>query len=84
MLYFYCGKSNSYQCFRRRNILGEPRDPTLLTPNRASIVEEKQLAIWKKLNSFRELQHIYVPGALRAMECKEELRSSLDLPPQEA
>lgn len=69
-----------YRC----NILSEPRDPTLLTPNRASIVEEKRLAIWKKVNSFWELQRIYVPGALHAMGQDEELRSSLDLPPLEA
>lgn len=55
-----------------------------MTPNKASLIAEKRLAIWKKLASFRDLQRIYVPGALRAMEREEEQRTSLDLPPPEA
>lgn len=70
--------------FDRRNILCESRNPTLLTPNQASILEDKCLAIWRKLLSFRELQRIYAPGVLRAMEPEEEHRAALDLPPCEA
>lgn len=70
--------------FARRNILNESRNPTLLTPNKASVIAEKRVAIWKKLASFRDLQRIYIPGALRALELEEEQRASLNLPPPEA
>lgn len=68
----------------RRNIKNESRNPTLITPNKASLLEERRLAIWRKLSSLRELQRVYIPGALRAIELEDERRASLDLPPPEA
>ena len=59
-------------------------NPTLVTPNKASLIPEKCLAIWKKLASFHDLQCIYIPGALRVMEWEEEQHILMDLPPPEA
>lgn len=55
----------------------------LITPNKACILEEQCLAIWRKLSSFWELQHVYMPRALCAMK-QEEQCTSLDLSPPEA
>lgn len=48
-----------------------------LTANQASLLEDKRLALWKKLKTFRSLQTIYMPGGLRALEAEndERLRS---------
>jgi hypothetical protein len=43
-----------------------------------NVLEERRLGIWNKLQSFRDLQHVYMPGALRCIKKEDEMQMMND------
>ncbi|KAH7905083.1 hypothetical protein BJ138DRAFT_1138372 [Hygrophoropsis aurantiaca] len=45
------------------------------TANQASLLEDRRIACLSKLKTFRDLQRVYMPGALRCIQLEEESRN---------
>ncbi|KAJ7740829.1 hypothetical protein B0H16DRAFT_1728845 [Mycena metata] len=59
----------------QRRIKAEISGITLVTADRESKIQESRLAFLAKLRVFRQLQEIYTPGAIRAIEALEHSRN---------
>jgi hypothetical protein len=62
----------------RRQVIVEAVNESRLTANQASTLEERRLGIWNKLKVFRDLQRLYMPGAVRVLAVEDEAQRRID------
>ncbi|KAJ6607425.1 hypothetical protein B0H10DRAFT_1818202 [Mycena sp. CBHHK59/15] len=67
----------------QRRIRREAKGRTLLASDQSERIADMRLAFFKKLASFRNLQAVYMPGAVARLEEEEDERDP-DLPPPKA
>lgn len=48
-----------------------------LTANEASLLEEQRLQVFRKLQSFRQVQQVYMPHTLVIIRAEEDVRKRL-------
>ncbi|KAJ7165383.1 hypothetical protein C8R46DRAFT_1220512 [Mycena filopes] len=64
----------------QRRIIAELKGLPLVAPDRESKIQERRLALLKKLAKFRKLQAVFMPGAAQAIATEEAARDP-DAPP---
>ncbi|KAJ7079314.1 hypothetical protein C8R43DRAFT_1143270 [Mycena crocata] len=67
----------------QRRILSDLAGGALVSADRASKIQDRRVAFFKKLSKFRQLQQIFTPGAARAV-AEEELERNEDSAPVKA
>ncbi|KAJ7020541.1 hypothetical protein C8F04DRAFT_974156, partial [Mycena alexandri] len=65
----------------QRRILAELRGLALIAPDRESRIQERRLALLKKLSKFRTLQAVFMPGAAALIASEETARDPDAAPP---
>lgn len=73
-------KSREAEYHHRRRIRGDIKGHTLLTADCESKIVERRISFLGRLEKFRSMQEVYMPGAIRAIQEEEEHRDS-DAPP---
>ncbi|KAJ7116241.1 hypothetical protein C8R43DRAFT_1137919 [Mycena crocata] len=66
----------------QRRISAESAGLALVTANRESRIHDMRLSFFAKLRTFRNLQEIYMPGAIRAVKREDERRDTDAEPPK--
>ncbi|KAJ7716059.1 hypothetical protein B0H16DRAFT_1667011 [Mycena metata] len=66
----------------QRRIIPELRGLALVAPDRESKIQERQLALLKKLDKFRKLQNVFMPGVARLIATEEAARDPNTPPPR--
>ncbi|KAH7904941.1 hypothetical protein BJ138DRAFT_1118936 [Hygrophoropsis aurantiaca] len=67
---------------QQRRIRVDAANPGQRTANQMSHLEEKRIACLAKIKTFRDLQRLYMPGAVCCIQRKEDERNREALPPK--